>query len=259
MTTAGNVAFLFDVDNTLLDNDRVEKDLRHHLEQKSGSENRDRYFAILEELRAELGYADYLGALQRYRLLDLCDPRLLEMSSYLVDYPFANRLYPGSLDALDHARKWGLPVILSDGDVVFQPRKIHRSGIWEAVEGRVLVYIHKEEMLPDVERNYPAGHYIMVDDKLRILTAMKKVWGDRLTTVWPHQGHYALDPQALTMYPPADITLERIGDLVDHDLSGLLTASKSAQTVGGTPHQRLPRRNNESNQTPPRPRTKPLA
>jgi len=250
MTTPGDVIFLFDVDNTLLDNDRVEKDLRRHLEQEFGGENRDRYFAILEELRAELGYADYLGALQRYRLLDLCDVRLLEMSSYLVEYPFANRLYPGSLDAVEHVRQWGLAVILSDGDVVFQPRKIHCSGIWEAVQGRVLIYIHKEEMLDDVERNYPAGHYVMVDDKLRILTAMKKVWGERLTTVWTRQGHYALDPQILAMYPSADLTLERIGNLFDHDLSALLTPSKSAARGG---------RNNERNQASPRSRTKPLA
>ena len=220
--TAPDVIFLFDVDNTLLDNDRVEKDLRRHMEREFGAESRDRYFAILEELRAGIGYTDYLGALQRYRHEDLCDPRLLMMSSFLVDYPFANRLYPGSLDALDHVRPWGLRVILSDGDVVFQPRKVQRSGLWEAVEGRVLIYIHKEQMLDDVERHYPARHYIMVDDKLRILAAMKKVWGTRLTTVWPRQGHYALDPQAIAMFPPADLTLERIGDLVSYNLSVLL-------------------------------------
>ena len=220
--TAPDVVFLFDVDNTLLDNDRVEKDLRRHMEREFGAESRDRYFAILEELRAGIGYTDYLGALQRYRHEDLCDPRLLMMSSFLVDYPFANRLYPGSLDALDHVRPWGLRVILSDGDVVFQPRKVQRSGLWEAVEGRVLIYIHKEQMLDDVERHYPARHYIMVDDKLRILAAMKKVWGTRLTTVWPRQGHYALDPQAIAMFPPADLTLERIGDLVSYNLSVLL-------------------------------------
>jgi len=225
--TTPDVVFLFDVDNTLLDNDRIEKDLQRHLEREFGGESRDRYFAIFEDLRAELGYADYLGALQRYRLQDLCDPRLLVMSSYLVDYPFANRLYPGSLDALEHVRPWGPTVILSDGDVVFQPRKVQRSGLWEAAEGRVLIYIHKEQMLDDVERHFPAGHYVMVDDKLRILTAMKKAWRDRLTTVWPRQGHYALDPQAPAMYPPADLTLERIGDLVSYDLSALLGNLKS--------------------------------
>ena len=183
MTLSNEVVFLFDVDNTLLDNDRVQDDLRNHLEREFGAESRDRYWAIFEELRAELGYADYLGALQRYRLEDLCDPRLLLMSSFLVDYPFANRLYPGSLDVLEHVRAWGETVILSDGDVVFQPRKVQRSGLWEAVEGRVLIYIHKEQMLDDVERRYPARHYVMVDDKLRILAAMKKIWGDRLTTV----------------------------------------------------------------------------
>ena len=177
MTLRNKVVFLFDVDNTMLDNDRVLKDLRRHSECELGVETRDRYFAILEELHAELGYADYLGALQRYRLEDLCDPRLLMMSSFLVDYPFAKRRYPGSLDALKHVRPWGLTVILSDGDVVFQPRKVQRSGLWEAVEDRVLIYIHKEQMLDDVERHYPAQHYVMVDDKPRILAAVKKVCG----------------------------------------------------------------------------------
>ncbi len=222
MQSPGKVVFLFDVDNTLLDNEWVLYDLRNHLEREFGSEIRDRYFAILEDLFAELGYADYLGALQRYRLEDMCDPRLLLMSSFLVDYPFANRLYPGSLAALAHVRPWGATVILSDGDVVFQPRKVQRSGLWEAVEGRVLIYIHKEQMLDDVERRYPARHYVMVDDKLRILTAMKNIWGERLTTVWPRQGHYARDPKTLASYPPADLTVERIGDMVNYDLDALL-------------------------------------
>jgi FMN phosphatase YigB (HAD superfamily) len=171
MTSTSEAVFLFDIDNTLLDNDRVQDDLRNHLEREFGAYCRDRYWAIFEELRVELGYADYLGTLQRYRLEDLCDPRLLMVSSFLVDYPFDDRLYPGSLDALEHVRSWGATVILSDGDVVFQPRKVQRSGLWEAVEGRVLIYLHKEQMLEDVERRYPARHYFMVDDKLRILTA----------------------------------------------------------------------------------------
>jgi FMN phosphatase YigB (HAD superfamily) len=227
MTSPNEVVFLFDVDNTLLDNDRVQDDLRNHLEREFGAGSRDRYWAIFEELRAELGYTDYLGALQRYRLEDLCDPRLLMMSSFLVDYPFANRLYPGSLDVLEHVRAWGPRVILSDGDVVFQPRKVQRSGLWEAVEGQVLIYIHKEQMLDDVEGSYPARHYVMVDDKLRILAAMKRIWGNRLTTVWPRQGHYALDSKAIATYPPADLTIERIGDLVNYDLPALLGAFKA--------------------------------
>jgi len=221
MGPTDRVVFLFDVDNTLLDNDHVEADLRRQLESQFGAESRDRYFAIFEELRAELGYADYLGALQRYRIESMGDPRLLMMSAFLVDYPFANRLYPGSLDAVEHASKSGLTVILSDGDVVFQPRKVLRSGLWEAFNGRVLIYIHKEQMLEDVEKRYPARHYVMIDDKLRILEAMKKQWGDRLTTIFPRQGHYALDPKHTAAYPPADITIERIGDLVDCDLSDL--------------------------------------
>jgi FMN phosphatase YigB (HAD superfamily) len=231
MTGPDQVVFLFDVDNTLLDNDRVQEDLGNHLKHEFGSATRDRYFAILHELYVELGYADYLGALQRYRIEDRCDPRLLLMSSFLVDYPFVNRLYAGSLNVLAHFRQWGTTVILSDGDVVFQPRKVQRSGLWQAVEGRVLIYVHKERMLDDIERRYPAHHYVMVDDKLRILTAMKKSWADRVTTVWPRQGHYALDPQILTTYPPADLTVERIGELVDFDLAALLDANAGRRTT----------------------------
>jgi FMN phosphatase YigB (HAD superfamily) len=215
-TSQNEIVFLFDVDNTLLDNDHVENDLRSHLEKEFGTESRDRYFAILEELRAELGYTDYLGALQRYRIEEACDPRLLTMSSFLVDYPFERRLYPRALDVLAHVSAWGKTVILSDGDVVFQPRKVQRSGLWEAVEGRVLIYIHKEQMLRDVERLYPALHYVMVDDKLRILAAIKAIWGERVRTVFPRQGHYALDPINIAAYPPADIALERIGDMLNY-------------------------------------------
>ena len=220
------VVFLFDVDNTLLDNDRVISELRHRLEVDFGMESRDRYFAIFEELRSKLGYADYLGALQHYRLEKECDPRLLMISSWLVDYPFADRLYPASLDVLDHVGAWGKTVILSDGDVVFQPRKVQRSGLWNTVEGRVLIYVHKERMLAEVEQFYPARHYVMADDKLRILLAMKNAWGDRLTTVFPRQGLYALDPSIINSYPPADITIERIGDLLNYDLAMFFDAGK---------------------------------
>jgi len=213
------------VDNTLLDNDRIVADLGDHLAREFGDESRDRYWEIFEALRVELGYADYLGALQRYRVGAMNDPRLLMMSSFLVDYPFAERLYPGALGVITHLRRWGPTVILSDGDVVFQPRKVQRSGLWDAVAGRVLIYLHKEKMLDDVEQRYPARHYVMMDDKLRILAAMKKVWGDRLTTVFPRQGHYALDPGNIAAYPPADLTLERIGDLANVDLSALLGAA----------------------------------
>jgi len=213
-----DVVFLFDVDNTLLDNDRVQRDLGDHLERAFGRARREEYWELFEALRAELGYADYLGALQRYRLRTTSDPRLLLMSSFLIDYPFEERLYPGALDALRHLGMFGQTVILSDGDVVFQPRKIQTSGLWDAVDGRVLVYVHKERMLEAVGRLYPARRYVMVDDKLRILAAMKAIWGSRLTTVFPRQGHYALDPANVAAYPPADITIECIGDLAGLDL-----------------------------------------
>jgi FMN phosphatase YigB (HAD superfamily) len=215
------VVFLLDVDNTVLDNDRVAADLKRYLTREVGAERQERYWAIFEALRAELGYADYLGALQRYRLEHPRDPHLLAVSSFLVNYPFANRLYPGSLDVIEQLATWGPTVILSDGDVVFQPRKIECSGLFDAVEGRVLIYIHKERELDDVERRYPAEHYVLVDDKLRILTAVKRVWGKRLTTVFPRQGHYAHGADVATC-PPADVTIERIGDLLRYDLPALL-------------------------------------
>jgi len=219
MTVDGSVVFLFDVDNTLLDNDRVVADLKRHLTETLGLERQRRYFAIFEALRNELGYADYLGALQRYRVENPRESHILEVSSFLVDYPFANRLFPGSLDVIEHFASCGAPVILSDGDVVFQPRKIERSGLQAAVAGRVLVYIHKEKELDDVARRYPARHYVLVDDKLRILTEVKRVWGSSVTTVFPRQGHYALDREVLATYPPADLTVARIGDLVEYDVS----------------------------------------
>jgi FMN phosphatase YigB (HAD superfamily) len=221
-----DAVFLLDVDNTLLDNDHIEDDLRHHLDHEYGREAGDRYWQLFEGLRAELGYADYLGALQRFRLEHPHDVRLLKMSSFLVDYPFANRLYPACLDVIERFRAWGPTVILSDGDVVFQPRKVERSGLYEAVRGHVLIYIHKEQELDDVARRYPARRYVFVDDKVRLLAAFKDVWGDRVTTVFPRQGHYARDPQMLADFPPervADVTVERIGDLLAYDLPSFVS------------------------------------
>jgi FMN phosphatase YigB (HAD superfamily) len=211
---AADVVYLFDVDNTLLDNDRVQADLRDELARRFGAAARERYWEILESLREELGYVDYLGALERYRLERLHDPRVLRLSSWLVDYPFAERLYPGALQVIGRARERARAVILSDGDAVFQPRKVERSGLWDAVRGQVLIYVHKEQMLADVERLYPARRYVMVDDKLRILAAMKAAWGSRLTTVFVRQGHYAADGAALAAFPPADASVARIAEFL---------------------------------------------
>jgi FMN phosphatase YigB (HAD superfamily) len=232
MTLPDPIVFLVDVDNTLLDNDRIQSDLKGHLEREFGAASRDRYWTILERLFTELGYRDYLGALQRYRVEHPRDAHLLSMSSYLVDYPFANRLYPGSLDALERLRGWGRTVILSDGDVVFQPRKVERSGIAEAVDGHVLIYIHKELELEDIARRYPAAHYVIVDDKPRILTAIKKAWGERVTTVFPRQGQYAHDAAALAASLPPDLTIERIGELAALDLPDLLPPERLAAISG---------------------------
>ncbi|MGO4393138.1 HAD family hydrolase [Variovorax sp. M-6] len=227
-----DIVFLLDVDNTLFDNDALVDDLRRRLAGNFGDARADRYWTFFEELFGELGYADYLGALQRFRLRelgrdDMSDPRLLQMSAFLIDYPFADRLYAGALGVVEHLQHFGTPVILSDGDAVFQPHKVQRSGLWQAVDGRVLIYIHKERMLDDVQRRYPARHYVIVDDKLRILSAMKAALGERLTTVFPRQGHYALDPLVVGAYPPPDITLARIADLRDVPLAALQGAARS--------------------------------
>jgi len=213
------IVFLFDCDNTLLDNDRVQADLRAHLDQEFGPAQSERYWETYEALRGEVGYADYLGAMQRFRLGMESDPRILRLASFLLDYPFARRLYPHALEVIAHCRRWGPTVVLSDGDVVLQPRKLQHSGLWDAVEGRVLIYIHKERMLDEMVEQFPARHYVIVDDKLRVLTAMKEFFGAKLTTIFPRQGHYALDSASIAGYPAADITVERIGDLLQEDFS----------------------------------------
>ena len=219
------VVFLFDVDNTLLDNDHVVSDLMHYLEREIGYERQQRYWAYFEQLRTELGYADYLGALQRYRVEYPRDTRILTVSHYLIDYPFANRLFPNSLDVIEQTRRFGEPVIVSDGDVVFQPLKIRRSGLMDSFESRVLIYIHKEQELGDIAKHYPADHYVFVDDKVRILAAVKRAWNSRVTTVFPRQGHYAMDEEEVAKYPAPDLTIERVAMLLDYELPALVTAA----------------------------------
>lgn len=230
MTLRHPMVFLVDVDNTLIDNDAIQQDLKEHLEQVYGRGSRLRYWKILEDLFAELGYRDYIGALQRYRSEHPLEVELLAMSSFLMDYPFAARLFPAALTLLQRLGSFGQTVILSDGDVVFQPRKIERAGLSAAVAGRVLIYIHKEQALDDVERRYPADHYVLVDDKLRILTAVKQVWGSRVTTVFARQGSYAHDKAALAALPRADMTVEHVADLLSCDLSRLGMAPRQADT-----------------------------
>ncbi|MBS0267156.1 MAG: HAD family hydrolase [Planctomycetes bacterium] len=225
MLPTAPVVFLLDVDNTLLDNDQVTRDLKQHLVHTFGPDREQRFWSIFEDCRKERGYADYLGALQRYRVEHPHDPSILQMSLFLVDYPFRTRIFPGALDVIRWLRDWGPAVILSDGDAVFQPLKVQRSGIMDAVDNNVLIYIHKEEQLADVERHYPAKQYVLIDDKLRILTAVKKIWGTRVTTVFPRQGHYAHDEQIVESNPPADITIDQIADLQRYDLPTLLAAS----------------------------------
>ena len=219
------VVFLFDVDNTLLDNDHVVSDLMHYLEREIGYDRQQRYWAFFEQLRIELGYADYLGALQRYRIEYPRDTRILAVSHYLIDYPFANRLFSNSLEVIEYTRRFAEPVIVSDGDVVFQPLKIRRSGLMDSFDSRVLIYIHKEQELDDIVQHYPADHYVFVDDKVRILAAVKRAWTSRVTTVFPRQGHYAMDEKEVAKYPKPDLTIEHIAILLDYDLSALVSAA----------------------------------
>jgi FMN phosphatase YigB (HAD superfamily) len=213
------MVFLLDIDNTLLDNDRFAADLGDRLEQCFGAPERARYWKIFAELREQLGLADYLASLQAFRTGLDDHPGLLDMSEFLLEYPFATRLYPLALEAVARLRTLGRPVVLSDGDIVFQPRKIQRAGIWEAVAGEVLIYIHKEHALDQVQRRYPASHYVMVDDKPNLLAAMKLRLSNKLTTVFVRQGHYALAPQSTAVEPPPDLVIDRIGDLIHHNLS----------------------------------------
>ena len=222
MTGTVDTVFLFDVDNTLLDNDRVQADLGVHLAKDDGQPTCKRFWELFEKLRSELGYSDYLGALELYRLEAMHDPTVLRIANWLVDYPFQERLYPDAIAVVRQAQLVGVAVILSDGDAVFQPRKVERSGLWSVFGDNVLIYVHKELELADVEYHFPARHYVMIDDKLRILASVKQVWGDRVTTVFPRQGHYAKDPAILAGFPPADITIDRIGDLLNHDLAALI-------------------------------------
>jgi FMN phosphatase YigB (HAD superfamily) len=219
------VVFLVDVDNTLLDNDRILDDVREHVAKVCGREASDRYWQIVVRLFDELGYRDYLDALQRYRIENPHDPRLFQLAQFVLDYPFADRLYPGALEALQTFSRWATTAVLTDGDVVFQPRKVERSGIWQAVGGKVMIYVHKEEELEDVARRFPAEHYVLVDDKLRILTSIKQIWGSRVTTVFPRTGMYAHDPEVLAKYPAADVTVESIAELAGWSLDKILKTS----------------------------------
>lgn len=225
---AQKTIFLFDVDNTLVDNDHVIADLMRHLERDIGQKPTQRYWTLFEELRSQLGYADYLGALQRYRVEQPRDFHILAVSSFLLSYPFANRLFPNSLDVIERCQNFGETVIVTDGDVVFQPFKISRSGLHETFDGKVLIYIHKEMELDDIQERYPADHYIFIDDKVRILSAVKKAWGSRVTTIFPRQGHYAVDEKEVAKYPKPDFTIDRIGELMETDLSAIINLTKPA-------------------------------
>jgi len=223
---AEHVVFLFDVDNTLIDNDRIVADMMSHLERDIGHQQAQRYWEYFEQLRTELGYADYLGALQRYRVNHPRDFKIIAVSYFLMNYYFANRLFPCSLDLIERYKQYGETAILSDGDMIFQPLKVERSGLREAVDEKVMIYIHKEQELDDVKARYPADHYVLIDDKVRILDAVKKAWGARVTTVFPRQGHYATDANEVAKYMAPDVTVDRIDELRDYDLARLRAATK---------------------------------
>jgi FMN phosphatase YigB (HAD superfamily) len=221
MSETHGLVFLFDVDNTLLDNDRMKRDLGDYVRRTFGEKAEDELWKLYGEERVKHGYADFLGTLELFRLAHLHDARVLHLANWVMDYPYIERLYPDALGVVRHVRQWGLPVILTDGDGVFQPHKLERAGLLSAFGGHVLNYVHKEQELDSVRRAYPAKHYVLVDDKLSLLNVAKRAWGDRVTTIFPRQGHYANDAKVLAHSQPADIEIERIADLMDHDFSAL--------------------------------------
>jgi len=234
MNAAASLVFLLDVDNTLLDNDQVQADLDAHIAKLFGAEAAKTYWNLYEALREKLGYADYLGAIQQFRLECDDEVRAQDLAAWLLSYPFADRAYPGAFDAVAHLSQFGECVVLSDGDVVLQPRKIEASGIAHAVQDRVLIYVHKERMLDDVARRFPAQHYVMVEDKLRVLDGMKRRWRERLTTVFVRQGHYANDPAARKEYPPAQIELGGIRELCNLDAGAFVSPSGHSSSKPAT-------------------------
>jgi FMN phosphatase YigB (HAD superfamily) len=223
MTGRSSLVFLVDADNTLLDNDRIQDDLDRYIAATFDGDAAKTYWAIFEDLRERSGYADYLAAIQKFRLECGDEVRAQHLAGFLLDYPFAERIYPRALEAIAHVSQLGLCVVLSDGDAVMQPRKVGKSGIADAVDGRVLIYVHKEHMLKDVSGRFPADHYVMIDDKLRVLADMKQAWRARLTTVFVRQGHYANDAAARRAYPPAQFELDAIGALCTLDTRDFLS------------------------------------
>lgn len=220
---------LCDVDNTLLNDNRIVSDLCDFLLDKLGEQGAKQYWTHFEALSQSLGYADYLGALQRARDEHPHEMHFIAITNFLLTYPFSERLFPRALDVIDHVACWALPVIVSDGDVVLQPIKLHRAGLARKVQDRVLVYIHKEKELDDIMQRYPATHYVFVEDNLSILSSVKREWGQRVTTIHirphghpPDEGRTALQP---------DITLNDIGDMLRINEADLRGSSHATSTL----------------------------
>jgi len=207
------VFFLVDVDNTLFDNDRFAVELSAHLEKSFNVAERERYWSLHKKRWAEFGISDYLGTMQQFRQGLQNDPSLLQMSSFLLDFPFGDLLYPHALEVVKHMRSLGPASALSDGDMVFQPRKLQHSGIFDAFHGNALIYEHKQHELDLLQQRFPAQRYVMIDDKPNILADMKKVLGDRLTTVFVRQGRYAADASPELRSAP-DMKIDAIADLL---------------------------------------------
>ncbi|WP_158744178.1 HAD family hydrolase [Acidisphaera sp. L21] len=222
------LVFLVDVDNTLLDNDQFQDALKAHIAKVSGPAARDRYWEIQEHLFHSLGYRDYLGAFQTYRLERPEDVDAIWLSLFVVDFPYATLLYPGALELIAALRKLGRVVALTDGDAVFQPRKLQGAGLIEPLDRHIMICVHKEAEVAEIERRYPAERYVVIDDKIRLLTAFKKVWGNKVMTVFPRQGQFGLDTKVIAANPPADIDVDRIAQLLDGSILNRLRDGNSA-------------------------------
>jgi hypothetical protein len=203
-----DLVFLLDVDNTLLDNDRAKEDMAARVEDLVGAERAARWWELYEQVRQETDVVDYPRTLTRYRAVFPDEPRFPHLADFILGLPYAGYVYPGALETLTYLRTLGTTVIVSDGDAVYQAAKIARAGLAAAVDDHVLIFLHKEGRIEDVRQRYPAEHYLLIDDKLRILARLKGILGDLVTTLHVAQGHYASSERGI--YPAADLEVPSI-------------------------------------------------
>ena len=225
------LVFLIDLDNTILDNDGVKQDIEAKMLEILGERLAERFWHYYEAVRKDLDYIDFFETMMRLRDENPTDAAVVdEATGTLMDWDFCPRLYPRAIETVLHLKSLGLPLVLSDGDPVFQPMKIHQCGVTQAVDGRVLIFVHKERFLPAVQARFRAERYVLIDDKPGILMRSKAALGDRLTTVHVLQGKYATDPKLAVDYTP-DIVVPNFSDLLTYDADAFMLKKRAATSA----------------------------